>query len=71
MKPFAFDQEQVCLIREVILQATITHRFLMVEAIANGSDALAGFYARKIVQNERASHIAWQMEHYFPSEVTA
>jgi hypothetical protein len=70
---YTYTQAQNCILRDALVQASITHRFLMVQAIADGHAAVAGFYATLIIRAERAEHIVWGLSHHFPadSEVAA
>lgn len=56
------------IIRDALVSAGISHRAAMRESIELGHVAMAGFYATLVARNERAEHIAWGMDDYFPAD---
>lgn len=63
-----FTGEQLGTIRSGFSIATVTLRFLTMDSIDKGNEIMAGFYARELVQVERAAHVAWNMSEEFPTE---
>lgn len=62
-----YTMEQNCILRDALMQSGVTHRLMLVEAMACGNSGLAYLYARLIVKNERAAHLVWQLSSHFPT----
>ena len=65
---YTYTSDENFVLRDALKQASISNRLMMVEAMADGNPAVAGFYAALLVRSERAEHIVWGLLHHFPAD---
>jgi hypothetical protein len=66
-KPYQFTLNEILILRDALSEAGVHMRSSIRESIAAGNEVMAGFYAARLVRNERAAHVAWSLSHQFPS----